>query len=1276
MNHRKYVSCLVIIAFLFSLYPQTGPLNTRTAFAYDAPPKDQGHTGPDPLATPPDEPPFIECTAVGKQSPGSPVTLQTGDFYYSHNDLYIKCRGPLSLQIERRYHSQNVYEGPFGYGWSFDLLMELILVTEGDKQVAAIRKGDGKRLQFQKNKDGTFSPPASIDDTLVQNPDGSYDLRKKTGTCSTCAEQSHFDSTGKLIYVRDAYNNQLNFAYDTSGKVSSVSDPCSRTLTFSYGENNKITELVDPAGRKFSYSYDDQGNLITYTDPAGGITTYTYDAAHNLTSIKDPRGNIIHSITYDSNDRLSTYTENGGTWQLSYYPDSNRTDQKDPNGKTWSYYFNAAGQMTQKTDPSGNTIRQGWDDKQNLISETDARGYQSTYTYDSAGNRLTEKDPNGKTTTYTYDPATSQIATITDALGRVTKYEYDSTGRRTKRIRDYNGALQNQIVYSYDSKGNIAAVTDPMGNITSYAYDDCSNLVQVTDPLGYVTKYTYDILGNTLTMINPRGYTTTYSYDSLNRLVSITNAMGTTSASEYDGNGNLTKSQDELGSTTTYSYDSYDNIIQITDPLNHSTASLYDTRGNYTKRTDANGGMTIFTYNAIDQLTDITNALNNTTSYTTDPDGNTLTIKDPAGRVTTNYYNAINKVTKTLYPDGKIEQFSYDAVGNLITKTDRKGNTIQYTYDNLNRITKITYPDGTSTTYSYDLNSNLIAAGNPHVSYAFVYDALNRITKVTNATLGKSLSYTYLCRGLKSSMTNPEGKTTTYTYDSLDRLVSLTNYYGESTTYTYDTASRIIGKVLANGLSAHYQYDAADHLVKITNKASTGTTLSEFAYAYDAAGRRTSLTTPAGTHTYTYDAIHELKTAAHPDSPAENYTYDSVYNRLTSTGASNWTYDVSNRLVSFASLQYTYDSNGNMIKQVNTADGTSADYKYDFENRLVRIEYSDGTYTEYRYDPFGNRIIKNLNGTTTWFLHDIVKTLPDVSAEYASDGTLGKSFTHGFVVDDIISARIGSNSYFYTKDGLGSVIAIFDAAQTQTNTYQYDSFGVRINKSESIDNAYGYTGALFDNESKLMYFRARYYNPEIGRFITEDSINFFGGINFYAYVLNNPVNLIDPHGLVDWDAAWSKTKSFAWGATKVGGAILGGFLAGAGLVATGVVAAGSAPVSVPVAVLVIFTTASGGAVGYVTVKAAGGEEVTRWDVLEGASWGVSGGAAAKCFIKGPKVVQELTSFGTRQMFRDLYKNGGSLNEAYALMKELLKKFPSKAKMIKQEFEIARLGHPL
>jgi len=232
-----------------------------------------------------------------------------------------------------------------------------------------------------------------------------------------------------------------------------------------------------------------------------------------------------------------------------------------------------------------------------------------------------------------------------------------------------------------------------------------------------------------------------------------------------------------------------------------------------------------------------------------------------------------------------------------------------------------------------------------------------------------------------------------------------------------------------------------------------------------------------------------------------------VDNRLSDGTYSDHAYNADNQLTSYDSTTYTYDNNGNTISKTDVTGTTY--YTYDPENRLTRIDFPDGTYATYQYDPFGRRIQKNVNGTITQYLYDG----EDILAEYDATNTRIVRYTHGPGIDEPLIMERGGQSYYYHADGLGSITEITDATGNIVNSYVYNSFGKIVKETEAVQNSYTYTARERDKESGLYFYRARYYDPAIGRFLQPDPIGFLGGdINLYNYVANNPVNYIDPEG--------------------------------------------------------------------------------------------------------------------------------------------------------------------
>jgi len=179
---------------------------------------------------------------------------------------------------------------------------------------------------------------------------------------------------------------------------------------------------------------------------------------------------------------------------------------------------------------------------------------------------------------------------------------------------------------------------------------------------------------------------------------------------------------------------------------------------------------------------------------------------------------------------------------------------------------------------------------------------------------------------------------------------------------------------------------------------------------------------------------------------------------------------------------------------------------------MVGLDHPDGTETNYRYDPFGRRIEKDVDGEITRYVYDG----PDILLEF--DGTSGPDvlaavYYHGDRTDQPLAVERGGEPYFYHADHLGSIVAMSNENGDIVNVYEYDAYGQRLVADEEVANPYSYTGREFDAESDLYFYRARYYDPAIGRFLAEDPVGFEAGPNLYSYVGNNPLVFTDPDGL-------------------------------------------------------------------------------------------------------------------------------------------------------------------
>jgi RHS repeat-associated protein len=410
----------------------------------------------------------------------------------------------------------------------------------------------------------------------------------------------------------------------------------------------------------------------------------------------------------------------------------------------------------------------------------------------------------------------------------------------------------------------------------------------------------------------------------------------------------------------------------------------------------------------------------------------------------------------------------------------------------------------------YDLAGRLTQALDATGTYNFTYDNMDRLTQTTTDyafdTAGAyAVGYSYDAASNRKTLTDPQNQGTTYIYDVLNRLQTLTSPQG-SFGFSYDALSRRTQLTRPNGITTSYSYNPVSTLASVLHKNGR-TTLDGDTYSYDNAGNRLSKTdNRTGTvSNYTYDAIYQLLTAKQGTNTTETYTYDLVGNRLSSLGVNPYNYNTSNELTSTPSVSYTYDNNGNTKTK---SDGTT--YTWDLENRLTQVQLpgSGGTVT-FKYDPFGRRVQKSSSAGTTSYLYDGANVLEEVD----NSGNVLARYTQGPGLDQPLSElRSGTTSY-YQQDALSSVNSLSNSAGALVNTYTYDSYGKLTASTGTLTNPIQYTGREFDAETGIYEYRARFYDANTGRFLSEDPVGFGGGNNFYVYSSNNPALFTDPSGL-------------------------------------------------------------------------------------------------------------------------------------------------------------------
>lgn len=921
---------------------------------------------------------------------------------------------------------------------------------------------------------------------------------------------------------------------------TSFNIPGARTsLSFMHIYNSYTTRLmsqINSIGAGWSHTYmatlSTVGDKIYVKWPGGGVHVYkssdlkpvtkgVYDV---LTKISSTRYNIkkkdqfvytfdILPTTQDSTAFMTSIKDrNNNTILINYDPSPNYrriTSVSSPEGRYLTFtYYSSPGKTNlifEIIDPAGRRIKFEYDNDNNLTKFTDAKSQITQYQYlDTArqdhllskiilpkGNSI-ENNYLGKrivsqkkaNTSFNMTLEYSPLSTVVRELGHDFTYYYSSPsqGLLTSLTR---GSIKDSIVYNDNlNPTKPTKIFDGRGNITTMSYDIQGNVLQVNKPENAVHKFFYNSFNDVTQYTDPRNKITTYGYNGTGNLTSVINPRGSTNIS-YNLNGTINTITDPLNRVKTLGYNGFGNVSSVTDNMNHQTYYAYDNISRLISMTDANGRITNYTNDNNDLLTLVSKPYSTNTNYTYDLNDNLNSISNPNNNVTTLNHNTKDLLQNIINPLSNQVSYEYNDDGTLKQKTLPNNQTISYSYDNLNRLQTIS--GATIGNIIYDNSDNIISANNSIGTISYTYDGLNRITSHSDY-YGNTVSYTYDLSGNILSVTYPGNKVVEYTYYDDNLLHTVKDWNNNVTSYLYRNDGSIQEVLYPNGTKKTYTYDAAGRVMGISNTKSNGSIICQYNFTLDNVGNHLSV------------------------------TQTEPYSTLSLSSASrNFTYNAANRVTAEGGNVYSYSPNGNLLQKLGI---DTINYTFDANNRLTTM---NGKHTaSFNYDLYGNRRSSNISGIARKYVLDVNSSMPKVIMETDSNGVVINYYIYGLELISRLKPN-GTTSYFHS-DYRGSIVAITKSDEAVTHKYSYDPFGNILSRNEADSNPFKYVGAygVMDDENGLYFMRARYYDPKLGRFISEDQV---WDVNLYAYGDNNPIIYIDPNGTNFIDPIISNVKN-------------------------------------------------------------------------------------------------------------------------------------------------------
>lgn len=596
---------------------------------------------------------------------------------------------------------------------------------------------------------------------------------------------------------------------------------------------------------------------------------------------------------------------------------------------------------------------------------------------------------------------------------------------------------------------------------------------------------------------------------------------------------------------TQMGYDTAGNYVNsITTPLgNKINLTTESTTGNITTLKDSLGNQSSYQYSMMNQLKSLTfpfqgsldaSMVNKTYQYSYDNNGNLQSITDPNSKTWVSLqYNELNQLKQfnetatiggTSYSNPWI--YNYDTSGRMNKVTLPTGQYTQPAYDNAGRLTGMNFGNtsGLSQTfaYGYDLNSNMTSYGTGTSKYFVQYDNMNRPQQVTEPNTANYNVNTFDDAGQRTKLSVHYGATVwdyEYGYDSNGRAQTFHDVaYDRRSWYLFDESGRPVKAFNSNGTATFYEYDR-DGRINQLRIENAGQVVTKQRYDYNVNGNITKVWSDMDSSwtKYTYDSLGQLLQEEKSDGKINEYQYDELGNRtkvIKDGATTNYTYNTEkNRLITAGTKSYSYDANGNVV-----GDGVYT-YVWGDNNKLSQVKQGSSTITSFTYDALGRRDTMTSSGVTKTFHYD--GNL--VSYVKESSGKLYR-FAYDHSGRPIFMSYSGGQ-YWYHYDQHGNVISMTDSSGHSIATYNYDAWGNITSKwgttgtgSEIVDlNPFRYSGDWYDNEIGKYFLNARYYDSQIGRFLSKDPITMTVGhalgLNSYQYAYNNPVSFVDHNGM-------------------------------------------------------------------------------------------------------------------------------------------------------------------
>ncbi|MCQ3018217.1 DUF6531 domain-containing protein [Pseudomonas tremae] len=910
-------------------------------------------------------------------------------------------------------------------------------------------------------------------------------------------------------------------------------------LHFVRSEDGVLTDICSTGGQRIHLHYDEVTNRLSTVKRIVGdqavetLVRYGYDKNGQLNSVYNRNGDSVRNFSYTDGlmNRHANALGLACEYRWEVIGDKPRVvEHWTSDGEHFHFDYDLVAHQTRVTDVLGRHAEVTYNKDRHVVASTDFGGEHYHIALDDTGNITGLTLPDGNQLGFEYDEL-SRLTAETDPLGRTTRYRHHYKTTLVKQVTYPDGAIWKA---HYDDRGNLVAEIDALGHKTEYLNGEDGLPHTIIDATHKSKNLWWNNLAQVERFQDCSGKSTYYRYDAHQQLVAVTDALNNTTTLERKPGGEVLRIHHPDGSHESFTYNAHGQVLTHTNGKDQTTHLARNARGLPIRRQDPKGLMVAYQYDEALRLVALTNE--NDATYTFAYDSADRLIEEKridqlTRRFRYNLGGHLTQVEETGYSEkGERPQrstwFERDSIGRLLARLNDDARQ-DFEYDDSDRLRSIqrTPTDGgrklgvaaEKLEFAYDILGRLTQETSPQGALDYEYDPLGNLTTLTLPT-GQHLNHLYYGSGhlhqlnldgqlisdierddLHREIYRTQGKLTScFGYDALGRKA-----WQYATTLPAEKLSQIQNPLIKperyvehayNSIHRRYEYDLAGELSRTLDKLR-----GEVSYEYEANGRL-------------------LEHNPEKRFEGEAFRYDAAGNRLN-FNTSRFDRVKDNRLKQWSNHEYTYDAWGNLVEKIVGIVRWQT-FTYDCENRLVKTETMANSQIEstssYQYDSLGRRVAKHsdIKGQTDQkrFLWQGLRMLREESPEQSSLYLYEPGSYAPLARVDQREGEAENKVYYFHTDQIGTPLEMTDAEGQIVWQAKYKPWGM-IEKLvvNEVEQNLRFQGQYFDVETGLHYNTFRYYDPEIGRFATQDPIGLSGGDNLYLYA-PNPYGWVDPLG--------------------------------------------------------------------------------------------------------------------------------------------------------------------